>query len=136
MSERLRLFFFSNTLGGLPNLNTRSAFAVEATAPTIQINEYEKLVAALSADEKAQLERIRPVLQKLIIQVRQKFKSPDFKEVLIGQDRFEFSLPEKPTPAVFAICTQVLNYEHKRAIDEHNAGVPASTPRDDLYKLN
>lgn len=139
MSERSRLFFFTNTLGGLPNPNTppTAVIKIETAASVTQTNEYEKLVAALSVDEKAQLERMRPVLQKLILQIQQKFKSPDFREVFVGQDRFQCNIPEKLAPAVLAICTQVLNHEHKRAIDEHNAEVPPPKQvRDDLHKLN
>lgn len=137
MNERSRLFFFTNTLGGLPNPNTRPAVVVETAPAEVQMSQYETLVASLSADEKLQLERIRPALQKMIAQVRLKFKTPDFRDVLVQHDTFQFSLPEKVSPAVIAICTRALNYEHKRAIDEHNAGV--QTPKqlkDDLHKLN
>lgn len=51
MSERSRLFFFSNTPGALPNFNTPPSRAVETAPPAVQIVEYDKLAATLSDDE-------------------------------------------------------------------------------------
>lgn len=139
MSEHPKSFFFSATLGALPRQDSRTRVSskVEATTPVPELSAYDRLIAALGPDEKAQLERIAPFIQNLISHLQRKYKSPEFAGVIIERDTLRFDFPEQLHPAVLSVFTLVMSQEYQRALDEHNAGIPApKRVRADLDKLN
>ena len=140
MDERPKTPFFALSLGPEPvvtPVRTPVVSKVEATSPIPDTNEYEILVNALTPDQRAQLVRLAPFIQKLLLHLREKYKSPAFAGVRVDLDTVRFDFPEKLHEAVLSIATRVVTQEYKLAIDTHNAGIPVPADiRPDLNKLN
>lgn len=134
MTERRRDLFYSTFLGAPASVKVEKVEPEQTSNAGVE--KYQKILDALTAEERTQLDRFEPFIRGVLDTIRGRFKTSDFLGARIEWDKISIRFPEETLPGVRTLLTQKFTDEHKLQIDAHNARIPKPGPaRTDLHKL-